>query len=119
MNKVVAIIISALCTFMAFFIVDCYCGTTKFFECKVTDKQYKPAWTETHTSTDSDGNIHLDTTYHPEEYHVYCDEYAGDIHFDCLESAAFYHSLTNTQPVTVKTRKGKWTGGYYIPRISQ
>jgi hypothetical protein len=99
-------------------IVD-YCrGTTRYWECFVTAHEYKAAWTEYTTRTDSNGNTVEDSDYHPEEYHVFCEEYGGEHHvFDVQTIATTYHSTKDSQDVTVKTREGRWTGTQWLPSI--
>lgn len=117
MNKLMIGFLCLVGLSLAFLCVDCSMGTNRHYECQVVDKQYKPPWTETTASTDSDGHTTWNTVQHDEEWHVYCKEDQGIQVFDCLSKSTVYHSVTNSQEVTVKVRKGKWTGLGYLPRI--
>lgn len=98
-----------------FLVVDCSAGKTRYLECSVRDHHYVAPWTETRVSTDDEGHVHIDTTRHPEEFHVICSELQGANVIDCHTSSSLYHSVTNSQIVTVRTRQGRWTGGQYLP----
>lgn len=115
----VALIILGIVFFLAvsFLLVDCSCGTTRFFECSVTGHHYVEPWTEISQSVDSDGNSTVSTIQHPEEFHILCEESDGTLTFDCPTSRQDYYQITNGEPVTVSTRQGKWTKGQYLPSI--
>ena len=119
MDRVIALSLAALLVLvMGFLIVDCSAGYTQRFESVVVGHHYKPPWTEVSTSTDADGNMSVSTTHHAEEFHVLCKSEAGEV-LDCMESRQTYYSTTNEQAVMVKVRQGRWTGGYYMPRIDR
>lgn len=97
---------------------DCCSGHTKRFEANVISHHYVAAWTETSVSTDSDGHTTVDTTYHPEEFHVICGEAGGEQRtFDVSTTRGTYYSVTNDQEVTVIARIGKWSKAAYLPTI--
>ena len=101
---------------LTFLCVDCSAGKTRHLECYVADKERVAAWTEIHTSVDSDGNTHISTQYHPEEFRLICQEYGADlVRVNVGES--FYREATNGQPVTIRVRVGKWTGINHLARI--
>lgn len=117
MNKVIASIFILLGLGIVFCVTDCSAGRTRYFECNVSGHQYVAAWNETSVSTDSDGKMSVSTTYHPEEYHVICQQSDGDGAFDVSTSRAQYHTVADGQAVTVRTRIGKWTGIAWVPSI--
>ena len=86
-------------------------------KCQKLTAEHGHYWTEISSYTDSDGQSHTSTTYHPEEFHILCIETGGDQTFDCSESRSKYYSITNEQAVTVCARQGKWTGTFYLPSI--
>lgn len=104
------IVVSAL----AFFITDCSTGKDRHLECSVSRHRYVAAWTEYTTSTDGDGNVTCDTTYHPEEFHILT---TGEGEFDILVKQDEYDKLSDEEPITVRIRVGKWTGIRWIPTI--
>ena len=67
------VIVSAL----IFVCVDCAAGRTRHLECYVADHEYREAWTQVSTHTDSDGKTHISTTHHPEEFHLICQEFSS------------------------------------------
>lgn len=105
--------------FAIFCLVDCSCGQTQYFECSVSAHHYTPAWVETSSSTDSDGNTHITSTVHDEEFHLICAELKGAQTFDTMSSRSGYYTITNDQIVVVKTRHGRWSNHHYLPRIDQ
>jgi hypothetical protein len=117
MTRFIIISITALSLLLIFLMTDCVCGTTKYYECYVTGREYKPPWTEIRTDIDTEGRTSINTIHHPEEYHLFCVETGGAESFDCLTTATLYHSITNEQDVTVNTRKGKWTGKLWVPTV--
>lgn len=102
---------------LLFMCVDCSAGSGKYYETEVLNHYYKPAWTEYHSSTDSNGRTTMRTTRHSEEWHVCCQDLEGAEVFDVNTSASIYGSVTNGQIVTVKVRQGKWTGWGYLSSI--
>lgn len=119
MNKLVITMLYLAALALCFMCVDCSCGTTQHNECTAIAHEYKPPWTEVTTSTDSDGEVSISTTHHPEEYHVICSVNGDgpDHQFDCNSSRITYYAVTNGQPVMVRTREGRWTHHRYIPSI--
>ena len=101
---------------LVFFCLDCGVGKTRYLECYVADREYKPAWTEISSHTDSDGHTHFSTTRHPEEFHVFCQELSAGV-IDVSTTRSIYHIVTNNQSVTVKIREGKWSGIKWMPQI--
>lgn len=116
--KRAGMIFAGCCLFwvIAFFIADFSGGKTRFLECYVADREYKPAWTDISTYTDSDGHTQVTTIHHPEEYHLICYEH-GESVIDVSTSRGIYYTVTNHQEVTVKVRQGRWTHAKYVPQI--
>ena len=102
---------------LTFLCVDCSAGKTRYLECYVADKERVAAWTEVHTSIDSDGNVHVSTQYHPEEFRLLCQEHGADALVRVNVGEGFYREATNGQPVTVRVRVGRWTGMNHLARI--
>ena len=104
--KILGIIfLCAVLLLVTFFIVDCSAGTSRYFECQVADHHYVGPWTEISTSFDSHGEVNVSTIHHEEEFHVICYESQGESRtFDFKTSRSTYYTVTNGQPVTVKTR---------------
>lgn len=102
---------------LGFVCLDCCMGERHYHECRVLDHHYVAPYTTFYTSTDSDGNSTLESTHHPEEFHVICQRYDDEVLFDCSEFRAEYYAVTNGQQVTVRTRQGRWTSHQYLPRI--
>lgn len=102
--------------FLAFVCVDCSTGKTRYLECYVADKDHIAAWTQVHTSVDTDGHTHVWTEYHPEQFRLLCQEHGGEV-VAVEVREGFYRDATNGQPVTVRVRVGRLTGANYIPRI--
>jgi hypothetical protein len=119
--KIKSIAIWSLACFLAsatvFICVDCACGTSMRYDCTVSGRERVEAWTSTTTTYDNDGSFHINTAHHPAEYHLYCTPVEDDQVFDVSTSAQDYGTITNGQAVSVVTRKGRFTGARYLPRI--
>jgi len=111
------VIFSIMIVFAAFLAFDAGCGRSRYFECEVSGHSYEPPWTETTSSTDSDGHVTFDTIHHSEVFHLICMESGGGRTFDCQSTRAQYTVKTNGQPVTVRTRQGHWTKHHWLPTV--
>ena len=96
--------------------LDCSLGTTKHSEAVVSGKYYVPPWTEVKTTYDQDGQVHIESLHHPEEWHVTANEIGGKAQ-DVQTKPKVYNSVTNGQFITISVRKGRWTGAGYLPKV--
>ena len=117
MEKAIIGAIILLCLSLVGVCVDCGAGKTRFLECSVLNHHYVPSHTEITSSTDGDGKVTVSPQYYPEEFHLICSEIGTDNILDCEETEWTYQRITNGQPVTVKSREGKWTHSHYLPTI--
>lgn len=101
----------------AFICVDCSCGTTTRYDCTISGRERIEAWTSTTTTYDNDGGFQINTVHHPAEYRLYCTPVEDGLMFDVDTTASLYATLTNGQAVSVVTRRGRFTGARYLPRI--
>ena len=107
---VVAVMLCFLCA-------DCCAGTTVRYDCRVSGRQFIEPWTEVDTSTDSDGHVHVTTTRHEAEFHLFCDPLDDGKTINVNTTAVKYHTITNGQEVTVSVRSGRWTGVRWLPTL--
>lgn len=119
MNKPQIVAICSALLLIVFICTDCSLGNHKYYECTVVGKNYKPPWVQVTTSIDADGNVHVNTIHHPEEYHVHCRDLESDKMFDIETTSGYYYSINNGEYTNVKVNKGRWTGIEYIPRIER
>lgn len=111
------IFFSLIGLFLVALIFDAGCGQTRFFECQVVAHSYEPPWTETYSTSDSDGHQTIHSVQHDEVFHLICTEDAGETSFDCISTRTQYNTKTNGQEVTVLTRIGRWTGKHWLPTV--
>lgn len=103
---------------LVFVCVDCSSGVTKHYDCRVSGRHHVAAWVETRVSSDSDGNISTSVIHHPEEFHLFCDDFEDSTRtFDVRTTSVCYNTITNGESVVVRVRQGKWTGIGYLPSI--
>lgn len=119
MNRVIIASFILLGLAVCFCIADCSAGRSKHLECVVIGHEYKPAWVETYSTTDSEGRTHIETTYHREEFWLVCQDQETMNEVNVQTRQFVYNSTTNNQEVTVETRIGRWTGIRWVPSISQ
>ncbi len=114
MKIFLAILFVSLLVFLG---VDLGIGTTQAFETTIVDHCYTPAWSEISVYTDGEGNSHTTITHHPEQFVLVCKDITTGKTFSCDETSQRYHSKTNGQYATVKTRQGKFTHIQWLPHI--
>lgn len=117
MKAVTICIVVGVCTVLAAVITDCSSGNSKSWDCRVLSKQYKAPYTTTTASTDSDGQIHVETFNHPEEFHVFVVGLENEVQLDVNTTAIIYHTVTNGQMVKATARVGRWSKINYVPTI--
>lgn len=117
MKKLTIVLSSILLTGVTFIVTDCSCGNSRRIESYVDDHYHKDSWVEYSTYTDSDGHTSSSTTYHPEEWHLYCVDYELHNQCDVQVKHRQYESITNGQDVSIIVRQGKWTHMKYMPYI--
>ena len=103
---------------LAFIITDCSVGTSKNYSAIVIDKIHEKAWTETWTTTDSEGHIQIHTTHHPEVWQLFCSNTDGPETFKVDVTENKYMMISNNQSVVVTTKQGKFTKVNYLPHIT-
>lgn len=101
---------------LGFLITDCSTGNVVHDEAIVTGRYYVPPRTEILVTVDEDGIPSFDDIDYPEEWHTVV-LLMDNTPKDYNAGAGLYYSLTNGQFVTIRSKKGKWTGIKYIGEI--